>query len=96
MPTKTVQVPLNYVVYVVPTGSVFGPFSSKGHAKLWATTGAGGLEYYTLRYVDLIRQPQEKVSHPRCPIHGQHQTEGEPCEYCEMDEDLKRWEREDS
>lgn len=49
-------VPLNYVVYVPATASVFGPFSSDGHAQVWAVKGVGGLEHQILRYVDLIER----------------------------------------
>lgn len=79
------SVPLNYVVYVAPTGCAYGPFSSKGHAECWATTGAQGFEYYVLRYVDLIGRNRDGKGTTESQVVCEHGIqEGEFCGHCAM------------
>lgn len=53
------RIAFNWVVYVAGTDSVFGPFATRVHARLWACRGAGGLEYQVLKFKNLLAQEKK-------------------------------------
>lgn len=59
---RCAEIVLRHVIYAPACKAVFGPFSSEGHAQLWAVRGMAGIEHEIVRYIDLLESRDEESS----------------------------------